>query len=189
MNIIILFLLNILFFFNIFFENNHKQIKVISELDNNSYLVNNYTKKKETAYILSYIRNKMIFLTENIIIQKNNEMFVSNIKKKIYKTKFSQNKKKFPKPNLISYNINKGEEIILCIYDYTTEKFYDMNTLIYVSIHELAHIGNPTLGHDESFYYIFNNLLEEAIRLKVYKFFDYEKIPQKYCGIIIKSNI
>ena len=82
MNIIILFLLNILFFFNIFFENNHKQIKVISELDNNSYLVNNYTKKKETAYILSYIRNKMIFLTENIIIQKNNEMFVSNIKKK-----------------------------------------------------------------------------------------------------------
>lgn len=186
MYIIILLLISIFFLFK---KINEKQIYVRSTLDNKLYLVNDFIEKEKTAYILSFIRKKMIYLTENIIINRNNEMYILNLKKNIYKTKFSQNIKKFPKKNLISYNINKGEEIILCIYDYNENKFYDINTLIYVSIHELAHIANPTIGHDESFYFIFNNLLQEGIRLKVYNFFNYEKIPQKYCGIIIKSNI
>ena len=149
----------------------------ISKLDNKYYIVNNLSEKEKVSFILSKIRNKIIYLTENFSINTNNEPYILNIKKKIYKTKFIQNKNKFPQKSKISYSINKGEEIILCVYDYNINKFYDINVLIYVSIHELAHIANPTIGHDESFYFIFNNLLEEAIRLKVYQFYDYEKIP------------
>ena len=189
MNVIIFILFFILFFI-LYKNNNKRQIYVKSQFDSKLYLVNSLNLQKQyTSYLLSIIRNKMIELTEKIKITNDNKIYIDNLKKNIYKTEFVENKNMFPKSNITSYSLNKGEKIVLCLYNYRNKSFYDFNTLIYVSIHELAHIANPTIGHDESFYYIFNILLNQAIYLKIYTFFDYEKLPQKYCGIIINSNI
>ena len=183
----------IIFFFILFFilyKSNDQQIYIQSSFDHKFYLVNKQNRNKEyTSRILSIIKHKMIELTENIKVSKENIIYINNLKEKIYQTKFVENKNIFPKPNITSYSLNKGEKIVLCVYDYRKQEFYDLNTLIFVSIHELAHIANPTIGHDESFYYIFNILLNQAIFLKIYTFYNYEKIPKKYCGIIINSNI
>lgn len=178
-----------LFFIIIFYSQKNKQIYIKSTLDNNYYLVNNYSNKNKIAYTLSFLRSKMIFLTENILINQENKIYIENLKRSIYNTQFVQNINKFPQKNVTSYSVNKGEKIVLCIYDYKNNYIYDLNTLLYVCIHELAHIANPTFGHDESFYFIFNHLLNEAIRLKIYNFYNFEKIPVKYCGIIIKTNL
>lgn len=176
--------------FRFFFINNNSQIYIKSNFDNKYYLVNKKNKyKHHSSIILSIIRFKMIKLTESIKITKENEIYIMNIKKKIYNTIFTENKNIFPKSNTTSYSLNKGDKIILCLYNYKINKFYDLNTLIYVSIHELAHVANPTIGHDESFYYILNILLNQAIYLKIYNFYNYEKLPKKYCGIVINSNI
>lgn len=188
MIIILVILLFILFFYRI--KNNNKQVYVKSSFDSNLYLVNSVNQQKEySSYLLSIIRYKMIELTEKIKITNDNKFYIDNLKKNIYKTEFTENKNIFPKPNITSYSLNKGEKIVLCLYNYRKNTFYDLNTLIYVSIHELAHIANPTIGHDQSFYYIFNILLNQAIYLKIYTFYNYEKLPKKYCGIIINSNI
>ena len=191
MKIIVLLFIIIYIFYNYYIKLKlSNQILIKSNFDNNFYLVNKCNKNKMySSYLLSIIRYKLIYLTEKIKITKENKIYIENIKKKIYQTQFIENKNIFPKKKITSYSVNKGEKIVLCLYDYKKQTFFDLNILIFVSIHELAHIANPTIGHDESFYYIFNILLNYAIQFKIYKFFDYQNIPKKYCGILINSNI
>jgi len=77
--------------------------------------------------------------------------------------------------------------IYLCIYDKDTNNIYEMNTLMYVVLHELAHVLNKEdYGHTENFYTIFDKLLCRAMEKGIY---DRTK-PHKdfYCGVNI-SNI
>jgi hypothetical protein len=50
----------------------------------------------------------------------------------------------------------------------------------------MAHIACPDIGHSALFYDIFNKFIEEAIKIGVYDYHDYSKVPLEYCGIIIR---
>jgi hypothetical protein len=65
-----------------------------------------------------------------------------------------------------SYTINK-KRIHLCLTD-KEGKYYDLNMLIYVTLHELAHVKCDEIGHTEKFHKIFNELLQKASTHKVY---------------------
>lgn len=88
-----------------------------------------------------------------------------------------------------SYTINKGDKIVLCLADRETDKLYDYNLLIYVLIHELAHVLNPTYGHDENFKKIFRTLIDNAEDIGIYKYEDYKQFPKEYCGMTLNTNI
>lgn len=78
-----------------------------------------------------------------------------------------------------SYTINK-QRIYLCLRD-EHNKYYDMNMLIYVFLHEFAHyLNKEDIGHTEKFHAIFDELLEKAQSLGVYD----ASIPpvQDYCN-------
>lgn len=79
-----------------------------------------------------------------------------------------------------SYTENKNT-ITLCLKDPDTKKYYDMNTLMYVSLHELAHVITKTIGHDEHFKENFSKLLLKAERLGMYN--PKIPLPSKYCGV------
>ena len=64
-----------------------------------------------------------------------------------------------------------------------------MNLLMYVAIHELAHIACPEIGHGSLFINIFKFLAEQAIKLKIYKYKDYYANPEEYCGMILSSTV
>ena len=49
-----------------------------------------------------------------------------------------------------AYTENKAR-ITLCIVNPKTGKYYDMNTIMYVSLHELAHVISKTHGHNTEF--------------------------------------
>lgn len=77
-----------------------------------------------------------------------------------------------------SYTINK-QKIYLCLRD-ENRNYYDFNMLIYVAIHELAHVLCDEIGHTAKFHRIFEQLLQKAAQLHIY---DPEKpIVQNYCG-------
>lgn len=84
-----------------------------------------------------------------------------------------------------SYSINKGERIVLCIRQ-SNGDFVNMNTLLYVALHELAHVMTPTVGHDTLFW---NNMQRVVKNATMYKPVDYSKRPAKYCGINITSSV
>ena len=82
-----------------------------------------------------------------------------------------------------SYTENK-ESITLCIQDPETKGFYDMNTIMYVSLHELAHMISKTVSeeeHNEEFRQNFAMLLDKASFLGIYN--PNIPIPPTYCGI------
>lgn len=75
--------------------------------------------------------------------------------------------------------------IFMCLRD-SEGKVYPMNTLIYVVIHELAHLLNKKdYGHTEEFQRIFDDLLCKAAAKNIYnpaiKHGDY------YCGVDIRG--
>ena len=76
-----------------------------------------------------------------------------------------------------SYTINK-KRIYMCLRDEKGD-VYDMNSLIYVLLHEYAHSLCKSVGHTEEFHTIFQALLREAERINIYD----SRIPmaEPYC--------
>lgn len=94
-----------------------------------------------------------------------------------------------------TYTVDK-EDMHICLRTRDQyENIYDINTLMYVCLHESAHLCNytpnntPINGHGNEFKMIFKFLVEEAMKINVYQYVNYVLNPQEYCGIKIISTI
>lgn len=65
-----------------------------------------------------------------------------------------------------SYTINK-KKIYLCLKDENGD-YYQDNMLIFVVLHEMAHVLCDEIGHTAKFQVIFQQLLDEAAQKKIY---------------------
>jgi hypothetical protein len=98
-------------------------------------------------------------------------------------------------PRYTTYTVDKQNMHICLRTRNSEEKIYDMNTLMYVVLHESAHLanyspdGSAIIGHGVEFKMVFRFLVEQSIKLGLYNYVDYANIPQPYCGIVINSNI
>jgi hypothetical protein len=91
--------------------------------------------------------------------------------------------------NSTSYTINKGDLMALCLRHKKEEHpFHDFNTLLFVTIHEMAHIASVSEGHGEEFIKNFKFLLTEAKALGYYDPVDYRNNPITYCGLAVTNN-
>jgi hypothetical protein len=79
-----------------------------------------------------------------------------------------------------SFTENK-ETITLCIKDPTTGKHYDMNSIMYVALHELCHATSSQMGHGDEFKRNFQKLLNEAEKRGLYS--SRIEMPPVYCGV------
>ena len=89
-----------------------------------------------------------------------------------------------------SYSENKGEKIVVCLRDKTTPPypFIEENTVMFVLIHEMAHLMTSSLGHTPEFWTNFRKLLHDCIQIGVYSPVNYAKNPVKYCGMTITDS-
>ena len=73
-----------------------------------------------------------------------------------------------PDDKYTSYSVNKGEKIIFCIREKVNGKnpheIIDINTLMFVAIHELAHVMTKSIGHGDDFWNNMRYLLSVAVR-------------------------
>jgi len=81
-----------------------------------------------------------------------------------------------------AYTENK-EVITLCLADPETNHYYDINTIMYVSLHELAHVITPEgyAEHGPEFKQNFSNLLRKATEEGIYN--PRIPIPATYCKV------
>ena len=77
-----------------------------------------------------------------------------------------------------SYTINK-QKIYLCLKDENKE-YYNFNMLVYVAIHEIAHVLCDDIGHTAKFHKIFDDLLKKATEMGIYD--PSQPIILNYCG-------
>ena len=64
----------------------------------------------------------------------------------------------------------------------------DLNTLMFVSLHEMGHLITVSIGHENEFWKNFQFLLKHANSLGLYEPVDYSKKPQPYCGMTLTDN-
>ena len=91
--------------------------------------------------------------------------------------------------NSTSYSENKGERIVVCLRD--KQKPYplvDENTVMFVVLHEMAHLMTTTIGHTPEFWANFRRILKDAIGAGVYQEVNYTREPVEYCGMKITSS-
>lgn len=177
---------------------------VKSTIDGQEYLVRNTTGKEEAANKLSRIKNALIRLTEHMnekfvkgknyseesANDGNGETAIGPAVKRLLK-KFNPNNisESGAKSKHTSYSVNKGEKIIFCLRQKNeAQTFVDENTIMFVAIHELAHIMTLSIGHEPEFWNNFKILLREAVDIGIYKKEDYSKNPKPYCGITVSDN-
>lgn len=177
----------ILFILYMYVENRNSDVHYeISTFDNRSYLVRNLDDKKDAANLLAKVRKNMEDLCQSLKTQYPEDDSVNTLLRKFNPDRISETEKG---SKYTSYSLNKGEKIVLCLRARdNTEKLIDINTLMFVALHELAHIMTKSVGHKREFWKNFKFLLKNAIGLNMYKHEDYNNNPKKYCGITITDT-
>ena len=64
----------------------------------------------------------------------------------------------------------------------------DINTMMFVAIHELAHLMTKSIGHTPEFWNNMKYLLKKAIDINLYVKQDFSKKPVNYCGTKITNS-
>ena len=173
------------------FKNNVKNTKIYktqkSTFDGHSYKVYNYDNSLIAANMLATIKKNIIILKKHLI---KNYLDLKNVNTFCKKINLNNMYENIPTENTTSYTVNKGEKFVICLRSQENpHEFVDINTIMYVCIHELSHIMTSEIGHTQVFWDNFRFLLAKSIECNIYSPTDYKKNPVKYCGIIINQTI
>jgi predicted metal-dependent hydrolase len=94
-----------------------------------------------------------------------------------------------------SYTVNKGEQVVFCLRSkeisqyLKTSNIHDKNVIMYVALHEIAHVACPEYQHTPLFMKIFKFFTEVAIDIGLYDKIEFDITPHEYCGIMISESI
>jgi hypothetical protein len=163
-------------------------VKVKSTVDNQFYWVRDKPDKVSAANTLARMKENIVKLVNHL--KANINKFPENmsyIKDLIKRTKVINIMETPADEKYTSYTINKGEKLVFCIRSKIIENIHDMNTLMYVVLHETSHIACPEYGHTPLFKEIFKFLLQQGSEIGIYEPIDYRINPQNYCGMTINE--
>lgn len=161
---------------------------VKSTVDGTEYLVRDESDKQDAADLLANINNNIHTLV-TFMVNKNDEknrQYVTQLSKGLQNVVISESN---ANSSYTSYSVNKGEQIVFCLRSKYTNNLHDINLLMYVAIHELAHVGCPEYGHTKLFKEIFAYFCKCAIEAGVYSKIEFGSWPREYCGLIISESI
>lgn len=183
--VVILFIIGISL--KIYLDSEQFNLKcIISSLDGNKYCVRDRKDLEKTADLLAKVTNKLKTLVEDMKEKMPNDPMVERIFINFNPKNISET---LPTSVHTAYSENKGEKMAFCLTRKKNgKKLIDENTLTFVAIHELAHTGTETVGHDKNFWNNFKRLLEHAEKINLYTPENYKKKPKKYCGMEITDN-
>jgi predicted metal-dependent hydrolase len=160
---------------------------VKSAIDGRTYLVRNIKDKQDAADLLALLNKDLLKLIAHMEKTRPTDEGVKRLKKNYDPEALSEGSNN---SNYTSYSVNKGEQIVMCLRSRDgSDRLIKRNTLLYVAVHELAHLMTEEVGHTDQFWGNFRSLLEESITIGIYRKVDYSKKPERYCGIKLTSSI
>ena len=160
---------------------------VKSNVDGRKYLVRRLHDRQEAADRIASINKDLQTLVKHLGAKYPDKPEVKMLFRNFNPNNVSEGS---AQSGYTSYSVNKGERIILCIRQKDNkDTFADRNVVMYVAIHELAHLATKSIGHDKDFWDNFKFMLQEAIDIGIYTRVDYSVKPAPYCGITVTSSI
>jgi biotin-(acetyl-CoA carboxylase) ligase len=158
---------------------------VTSTIDNRSYRVRKLDDKQDAADMLAKISNHLTRLVDHTYTTDPSKEGVQQLKDNFNSHNIIENA---PGGTYTAYSVNKGEQLALCLRNADNDKFVEMNLVLFVAIHELAHIMTDEVGHTPKFWANMEYLLRKGESIGVYTPEDYSKNPKMYCGLEINST-
>ena len=187
-SVIFCIILFIILYFSITYYNNRNHTYVKAD-DGNQYRVQITEDNKESANLLSDAITRVKTLLDHLKKSESQDIRTKTLLSRFNPNNITENDPQEMKSGVTSYTVNKGEKIVVCLRQRNND-FVEINTLMYVIIHELAHICDLTSQqHDEKFWNNFEWLLEHAVNIGIYNYVDYSKDEEPYCGMNITSNV
>ena len=182
--LVILFAIIIGSYYIINMYNEKDLVQVTSSVDNEKYTVQIKDDSKEAADLIANIKKRLITLLDHMerTFGTDDER-VANLKMNFRPDRLKEG---VTTPGYTSYSINKGEQIVLCLRN--GDKLVDINTMMFVVLHEFAHLASVSIGHTQEFWDNFRWILEEAINIGIYVKQDFDKKSVEYCGMDITSS-
>ena len=158
--------------------------------DGQQYDMQNLPKKEEAVKLMSSIKSNLVKLFNHY---KSEPALAADPPVKRFLERFSPDV--FVENDMssadTSYSENKGQKIVVCLRDKTKAPQYpliDQNTIMFVMLHEMAHLMTETIGHTQEFWTNFRRILGDAVQVGIYRPVNYASRPTPYCGMIISDS-
>ncbi len=164
-------------------------VDIKSTVDGRMYRVRNMSDKQEAADLLARVRAKISNMYQ-ILRQK----FPDKPQVRQLIQNFTPEASRFleatPDAEHTSYSVNKGEKIHLCLRqrEGTNESLVEENIMVFVALHEMAHVLTASVGHGPDFWNNFGWLLKQAEANGIYTYQDFKARPVSYCGLHITDS-
>jgi|APGre2960657373_1045057.scaffolds.fasta_scaffold00298_2 hypothetical protein len=159
---------------------------VISRVDGNSYTVRALPDKEDAADLLANIGAKLTLLMRHLEKTAPDDARGKRFSERFKPDRISEGPEN---SKYTSYSINKGEKIVFCLRSRDGKnELVDLNTMMFVALHEVAHICTIEVGHPPSFWENFKWLLTLSLNIGIYQDQDFKRAPQAYCGITITDS-
>lgn len=183
--VILMIVMLLLFLVSNFVRKNIYLTKVISQIDQKSYLVRKLPDKQAAANHLATLVQNIRSVIQQSISNPHDVDAVNRLKDNFNGDAILEH---MPGNTYVSHSLNKGQEISICLRDKETQEFIDSNTVMFVAIHELAHVMSASTGHTPEFWENMKYLLERASEIGLYQPIDYSRTPVMFCGMKIDSS-
>ena len=179
---IILILIIITIFYYMYKPDTNKYIKA----DNNKqYKVQESNNSEIKANMLSELDIKIRKIVENM---KNNDLPNKEIADRTYSKMLNIELREIPKnENGAGYTINKSH-IYLCLYNKDTNKLNVIDDVMFVLLHEVAHIMSLSFGHGEEFKKNFDFIVKLAVKINLWNKKDYSEDNVNICGVNVTNG-
>jgi hypothetical protein len=171
------------------FPTKYPLVEVTSNVDGRTYKVRNMPDKQQAADLLAKLRLRLATLCDKL-----SQKYPDKHQVKMIVKNFRDDPDRFleatPDAQHTSYSVNKGEQIHLCLRQRqgADESLVQENVMVFVAIHELAHVCTKSMGHTPDFWNNFGWLLREAEALGLYTYTDFAAQPVSYCGMSITDS-
>ncbi len=164
-------------------------VSVKSNVDGFTYKVRDMPDKQAAADLLARVRLRMkklyIHLETNYPDKQQVIQLLQNFRPDAERLLEST-----PDEEHTSFSVNKGQKVHLCLRQRqgANENLVDENIMIFVALHEMAHMITKSIGHEPEFWNNFGWLLREAEKIGVYQYQDFKAQPVAYCGVQITDQ-
>jgi hypothetical protein len=162
---------------------------VTSTVDGKTYKVRDMPDKQKAANLMATLRIKLIKLCDALERKYPDKDQVKRMVRN-FRADPDRFMEATPDSEHTSSTVNKGESIHMCLRqrEGPDESLVDENVMMFVALHEFAHICTESIGHDSTFWNNFGWILKEAEALNLYRYTDFAAHPVSYCGVHITDS-
>ena len=175
--------------YKIYSDSDIFQLKcIVSTVDGEKYCVRERKEVGRAVDLLARITEKMKKIVAHLDEKYPKDK--ENVRRLVSKFNPKKIVETLPTSEYTAYSENKGQKIAFCLnkQKQDNDNLIDENTLMFVALHEMAHVASKSIGHNTEFWNNFTFLIEEAEEMQLYTPIDYSKKNAQYCGMTITSS-